>query len=174
MQVTETLSDGLRRGFTVVVPVADIESKRSKRLAELSRTLRLPGFRPGKVPANLVRKRFGGAVTAEVVEESVNDATRQMLEERGLRSASQPRVEVTSLDEKKDLEFKVEFELLPDITLPEFSGIALTRLRAEPSATSWDESTNSGDFGGNAAMTIREMMLSVYKGSVSRRSESSA
>ena len=139
MQVTETLSDGLKRGYTVVVPAADIESKRSKRLAELSRDLRLPGFRPGKVPANLVRKRYGGAVTAEVLEQSVNDATRQVLADRGLRSAGQPKVEVTTIDEARDLEFNVEVELLPDITLPDFSDIALTRLKSEPSAETVDK-----------------------------------
>ena len=139
MQVTETLSEGLRRGYSVVVPAADIESKRSKRLAQLSRELKLPGFRPGKVPANLVRQRYGGAVTAEVLEESVNDATKQMLADRGLRSASQPRVEVTSLEEAHDLAFNVEVELLPEITLPDFSGIALTRLKAEPAAETIDK-----------------------------------
>ncbi len=139
MQVIETLSDGLKRGYTVVVPAADIETKRAKRLADLSRDLRLPGFRPGKVPANLVRKRYGGAVTAEVLEESVNDATRQVLADRGLRSAGQPKVEVTTLDEARDLEFKVELELLPDITLPDFSDIQLTRLKSEPSAETVDK-----------------------------------
>ncbi len=139
MQVTETLSDGLRRGFAVVVPAADIESRRSKRLTELSRDLRLPGFRPGKVPPNLVRKRFGAAVTAEVLEQSVNDATRQVLADRGLRSAGQPKVEVTTLDEARDLEFKVELELLPDITLPDLSTLELTRLKAEPSAETVDK-----------------------------------
>ena len=139
MQVTETLSDGLKRGFTVVVPAADIESARAKRLAELSRDLRLPGFRPGKVPANLVRKRFGGAVTAEVLEASVNDATKQVLADRGLRSAGQPKVEVTTLDEAQDLEFKVEVELLPDIELPDLSDLQLTRLKAEPSAETVDK-----------------------------------
>ncbi len=132
MQVTETLSDGLRRGYSVVVPAADIESKRSKRLAQLSRELKLPGFRPGKVPANLVRQRYGSAVTAEVLEDSVNDATKQMLADRGLRSASQPKVEVTSIEEAHDLAFNVEIELLPEIALPDFSTITLTRLKAEP------------------------------------------
>ena len=139
MQVTETLSEGLRRGYSVVVPAADIESKRSKRLAQLSRELKLPGFRPGKVPANLVRQRFGGAVTAEVLEESVNDATKQMLADRGLRSASQPKVEVTSLEEAQDLAFNVEVELLPEIALPDFSAIALTRLKAEPAPETIDK-----------------------------------
>jgi len=139
MQVTETLSDGLRRGYSVVVPAADIESKRAKRLTQLSRELKLPGFRPGKVPANLVKQRYGGAVTAEVLEESVNDATRQMLEERGLRSAGQPKVEVTSIEDAHDLAFNVEIELLPDITMPDFTGITLTRLKAEPAPETIDK-----------------------------------
>src|SRR5579863_10431740 len=134
MQVTETLSEGLKRGYTVVVPAADIEGRRSKRLAELGKTLRLPGFRPGKVPMPVVKMRFGDAVKAEVLEESVNDATRQVLTDRGLRAAMQPRVDVVTADEAKDLEFKVELELLPDVTPPDFSGIALTRMKAVPTA----------------------------------------
>ena len=136
MQVTETLSDGLKRGYTVVVPAADFEGRRARRIAELGKTLRLPGFRPGKVPATVVKQRFGQAVNAEVLEESVNEATQQMLTERKLRSAGQPRVEVVALPEaqaaaQKDLEFKVELELLPEIALPDLTGLSLTRLKAE-------------------------------------------
>ena len=135
MQVTETLSEGLKRGFTVVVPATDIAGKRTARLSEISRTLRLPGFRPGKVPVQIVRQRYGTAVMAEVLEESVNDATRQVLADRGLRSAAQPKVEVVSgAGEETDLEFKVEVELLPEITPPDLSGLTLIRLKAEPSA----------------------------------------
>ncbi len=138
MQVTETLSDGLKRAYTVVVPAADIESRRATKLAELGRTLRLPGFRPGKVPLPVVRQRYGTAVTAEVLEESVSEATRQVLTERGLRPALQPKVDVVGLDTNtgttKDLEFNVELELLPDITLPDFGTINLTRLKAEAQA----------------------------------------
>jgi len=140
MQVTETLSEGLKRGFTVVVLGPDIEGKRTARLSEISRTLRLPGFRPGKVPLPIVRQRYGTAVMAEVLEESVNDATRQMLADRGLRSAVQPKVELVSGadpaagKEAADLEFKVEVELLPEITLPDLSDLALVRLKSEPTA----------------------------------------
>jgi trigger factor len=134
MQVTETLSDGLKRAYTVVVPAADIESRRSKRLAELGKTLRLPGFRPGKVPLTVVKQRYGGAVTAEVVEASVNEATEQVLTDRGLRSVGQPKVELVSLEPANDLEFKVELELLPEIVVPDLAGLELTRLRAEPQA----------------------------------------
>jgi trigger factor len=135
MQVTETLSDGLKRAYTVVVPAADIETKRTARFANLGKTLNLPGFRPGKVPPTVVRQRFGTAVTAEVLEESVSEATQQVLSERGLRPALQPKIDVVSIDTSagaaKDLEFKVELELLPDITLPDFAAIQLTRLKAE-------------------------------------------
>ena len=139
MQVTETLSEGLKRGFTVVVPVADIESKRTTRLTEIGKTAKLPGFRPGKIPMAVVRTRFGSAVMAEVLEESVNDATRKVLEERGLRAATQPKVEVVTLAEAKDLEFKVELELLPDIKLPDFAAIELTRLKATPADEAVDK-----------------------------------
>ena len=133
MQVTETLSEGLKRGYTVVVPAADIETKRAARLANLGKTLKLPGFRPGKIPPMVVRQRYGTAVNAEVLEESVNEATQQVLTERGLRPALQPKIDVVSLDPSggagKDLEFKVELELLPEITLPDFGAIELTRMK---------------------------------------------
>jgi trigger factor len=125
------------------VPAADIETKRAARLATLGKTLNLPGFRPGKVPPMVVRQRFGSAVTAEVLEESVSEATQQVLTERGLRPALQPKIDVVSLDvggaAAKDLEFKVELELLPDITLPDFSTISLTRLKAEAAAETIDK-----------------------------------
>ena len=143
MQVTETLSEGLKRGYTVVVPAADIETKRAARLATLGKTLNLPGFRPGKVPPMVVRQRFGSAVTAEVLEEWVSEATQQVLTERGLRPALQPKIDVVSLDvggaAAKDLEFKVELELLPDITLPDFGTISLTRLKAEAAPDTIDK-----------------------------------
>lgn len=142
MQVTETLSDGLKRGYTIVVPAADFQGRRDRRIAELGKTLRLPGFRPGKVPPAVVRQRFGQAVHAEVLEESVNEATQQVLTERNLRSAGQPRVEVVTLPEAreaaKDLEFKVELELLPDIALPDLAAISVTRLKAETPADAID------------------------------------
>ena len=139
MQVTETLSEGLKRGFAVTLPAADIEQKRSAKLAEIGKSIRLPGFRPGKVPANLVRQRYGSAVMAEVLEESVNDATRQVLDDRGLRAAAQPKVDVKEIGDAKDVEFTVEVELLPEITMPEFSGMALTRFKAEPAVEAVDK-----------------------------------
>jgi len=142
MQVTETLSEGLKRGFSVVVPIADVESKRTAKLTEIGKTVRLPGFRPGKVPMTVVRQRYGSAIMTEVLEESVNTATQQVLSERGLRPATQPKVDVTSLDDKQDLQFNVEVELLPEVPMPDFSAIELTRLRAEPPAEAIDKALN--------------------------------
>ena len=139
MQVTETLSDGLKRGRTVVLPSADLEGRRAAKLSELGRTLRLPGFRPGKIPPSVVRQRYGTAVNAEVLEESVSEATRQVLSDRGLRAASQPKIDLAGDPAAAaDLEFKVEVELLPEIALPEFGGISLTRLKAAPDEATLD------------------------------------
>jgi trigger factor len=134
MQVTETLSDGLKRGYTVVLPVADLESRRTERLTSLGKTLRIPGFRPGKVPMPIVRQRYGTAVSAEVLEDSVNQATQKVLTERGLRPVQQPKIDLVTENPTAlagDLEFKLEMELLPDIAMPDFASIELTRTKAE-------------------------------------------
>lgn len=130
MQVTETLSEGLKRGFTVTVPESEISAKREKRLAELSKTMQLPGFRPGKVPMSMVRKRYGDAVNAEVVEGAVNDASDRLLNERNLRPAMSPRLEVTKPGQDSDLEFTLQLEILPEITLPQLNDITLKKLVA--------------------------------------------
>ncbi len=139
MQVTETLSEGLKRGFAITVPASDIEDKRAKRLAELGKTVKLPGFRPGKVPLAVVRQRFGNAVVSEVLEESVSTATQQMLTDRGLRAATQPKVDVQSFADQQDLQFTVEVELLPEIPMPEFGALQLTRLKAAPTDEAIDK-----------------------------------
>ncbi len=141
MQVTETLSDGLRRGFSVVVPANEMQGRRDKRLAELGRGLKLPGFRPGKVPMSVVRQRYGTAVQAEVLEQSVTEATDKLLEERGLRPAMQPKVDLQQPGETEgtDLSFTVEMELLPEITVPDLGSISLTRLVAVPSDETIDK-----------------------------------
>jgi trigger factor len=144
MQVTETLSDGLKRAFAVVVPAADIESRRTTRLSELAKQVNLPGFRPGKVPMPIVRQRFGGAVAAEVMEQSINEATQALLAERSLRPAVMPKLEMVTLEPAslgpaKDLEFKLELELLPEIPMPDFSTFTLTRHVAKVPAEELDK-----------------------------------
>jgi trigger factor len=140
MQINQTQSDGLKQAYTVTLPFADLNQKRQARLVELGRTIRLPGFRPGKVPMSLLQKRYGSAVMAEVTDESVNEATRQLLSERGIRPAMQPKVDLVSAGEDKDLEFTLELEVLPEINIPNLGEITLTRLKAEPT----DEAMQQG------------------------------
>lgn len=139
MQVTETLSDGLKRGFTVVVPEPELAAKREQRLAELSKTIQMPGFRPGKVPLNLVRKRYGDAVNAEILEGAVNDAHSQLLNERNLRPAMQPKLEITKPGTDSDLEFTVEMEVLPEVAVPDLSDVTLSKPVAAVSDEKVDE-----------------------------------
>ncbi|GBQ39022.1 trigger factor [Komagataeibacter saccharivorans] len=142
MQVTETLSEGLKRGFTVTVPAAGIESKRTARLKEVGQSMKLPGFRPGKVPMSILQQRFGESVQGEVLEQVVSEATRTLLDERGLRPAMQPKVDVVSGDapgSTDDLKFTVEFEVLPEITIPDLSTLSLERLKSEVNAETVDK-----------------------------------
>lgn len=140
MQVTQTQSEGLKRGFTVTVPAGDLEARRAARLAELGRTINLPGFRPGKVPASLVKQRYGAALNGEIMEQVVNDSTNKVLEENKLRPATQPKVELVSGGEGEgDLVFKIELETLPEIAMPDLSGLELTRLTAKPSDETIDK-----------------------------------
>lgn len=139
MQVTETLSEGLRRELKVVVPAQDLEAAVEARLAELSKTVNLKGFRPGKVPLAVVRQRFKGAVLGEVIERQVQQGSAKAIADTKARPAAQPKIEVTSFDVGKDLEFKMDFEVLPNIELREFGSIEITRPIAEPGDAEIDE-----------------------------------
>jgi trigger factor len=136
MQVTETLSDGLKRSYAVRVPAADLESQSRKKLADIGKTMRLPGFRPGKVPPNLIRQRYGSSVMAEVLQDAVSGAADRLIAERQLRPAGQPRISLTGQPNPaapaQDLDISVELELLPDITLPDLATLSVTRVKAEP------------------------------------------
>jgi FKBP-type peptidyl-prolyl cis-trans isomerase (trigger factor) len=127
MQVTELAAEGLKRAFTVVVPATEIAAARDQRLATLAKDIRLPGFRPGKVPMSVVKQRYGSAVMGEVLEEQVQSVTKTVIDERGLRPAMQPKIELVNFAEGADLEFKVELEQLPEIPLPDFASIALEK-----------------------------------------------
>ena len=128
MQVTETKSEGLSREFKVALPANEIEEKISHRLKELARTAQMPGFRPGKVPVSVLRKKYGPSVLGEVLERAVNDSSQQALAEKGLRPAMQPQIEITSFEDGGDLEYTIGVELLPEIKPVDFSKIKLERL----------------------------------------------
>lgn len=132
MQVSENKTSELTHEFSVAIPAAEIEEKITARLETLAHSIKLPGFRPGKVPVSLIRKRYGEAVRGEVLEEVVKESSQEVLNERNLRPAMVPQVEVTSFEPDGNLEYKIAVEVLPAVTPPDFSAIALERLVAEP------------------------------------------
>jgi trigger factor len=131
MQVTETNADGLKHEMTVVIAAADIERRVTDRLSEIGRTIRLPGFRPGKVPLTVLRKRYGPSVMGEVLERTVSDSSTEAMRERNLRPALQPKVEIVSFNEGADLQYKLAVEVLPQIELANLGEIQVERLKPE-------------------------------------------
>ena len=128
LQVTETKSEGLRREFKVAVPAKEIESQIGDRLSDLARSARLPGFRPGKAPLAVLKRKFGEAVRGEVLDKALSESVRQAMSERGIRPATQPSVEVTAFGDGKDLEYTMSLDVMPDIKPMDFSKLALERL----------------------------------------------
>lgn len=139
MEVTETLSDGLKREFQVQVPAADLEARVSERLGELKDRVQLRGFRPGKVPVTHLKKIYGKAVMAETVEAVIRELNAKIVSDRGLKLAMAPKVtipnEETEVEKiiggKSDLAYTLALEILPKIELADFKGIKLERQVAE-------------------------------------------
>ncbi len=147
MQVTETLSEGLKRAFKVVVPATDLDARASERLNELKGQVKLNGFRPGKVPVGHLKRVYGKTVMSEVIEQTVNETNGKIVEEHGFKLALQPKVTPPEedpqfqglLDGGKDLAYTLEIEILPKIELSNFKDIAIEKPVAEVSDAEVDE-----------------------------------
>lgn len=127
MQITETSAEGLRRDFKVVITAQDIESRVQTRLTEVGKTVKIPGFRPGKVPMPILKQRYGQSVMGEVLEAAVNDGAQQAVSDNNLRPALQPKIEVLKFDPGQDLEFAVQVELLPEIEPADLSAVEIEK-----------------------------------------------
>ena len=132
IKTIETEHEGLKRAFMLTIPAKDIEARVDQEVKRLAPQVRMPGFRPGKVPPNLIRKMHGDALQRDALQGAVQDGVQQLLEEQKVRPALQPQVE---LDEKyepgRDAEVSVRLEALPDVPAPKLDGLALDRLTVE-------------------------------------------
>ncbi len=128
MQVDVTKSEGLSRQFTVTVPAKDIDDKVDARLEELAQTVKMPGFRPGKVPVSLVKKQYGRSVIGEVLERTVSETSAKALADSKVRPAMQPKITITAFDEGKDLQYTMAVEVMPEIKQPDFGKIEVERM----------------------------------------------
>ena len=131
MEVIQTAADGLKREFKIVVDAKDITIRIDARLEEIRKTANLPGFRPGKVPVSMLRKRYGDALRGEILEQAVSESSAQAITENNLRPAMQPAIKITEFEPGGNLEYSMSVEVMPDITLGDFSEIKLTRLVGE-------------------------------------------
>ena len=135
MQVTETLNEGLKRKLSLVIPKSDLTGRLETRLSELKSQANIKGFRPGKVPASYLKKVYGKSAMAEVMQDAINATVGDALNERSERAATQPKVDLPEdqgtinkvLDGESDLAFDVSYEVLPAVTLMDFSTLKLDR-----------------------------------------------
>ena len=127
MAVTQTLSEGLKREFEVIITKKEIDKLVDQKLENIAREANLPGFRPGKVPVSVAKNRFGKQVLGEVVRESVDNATKETMEKNKLSPSSQPKIEIVSFEEGEDLKAKLSVEIMPDFEIPDLSLLEITK-----------------------------------------------
>lgn len=135
MDLTQTLSEGLKREFKVVLPVVELEERLTNELAQLKDRVQLKGFRPGKVPASHIRRLYGRSIVGDIIEKAVSEANEKIIKENDFRLALQPKVSLPEskeevediLDVKKGLDFTVAFEILPKFDIVDISDVELTK-----------------------------------------------
>jgi trigger factor len=147
MQVTETLSQGLKHEFQINVPASDLDAKADAKLVDLKDKVRLNGFRPGKVPVSHLKKVYGRSVMAETIDQTIRDTNTQIFTERGFRLATEPKITMPTAEKeveqilsgKSDLTYTVTIEVVPAIALADFKSFTLEKPVAEVTDTDVDE-----------------------------------
>lgn len=139
MEVKQLKQDGLSHELEIKVEAKDIETRVESRLKEAAKTINIPGFRPGKAPLSLMKQKYGKAVLGEVLEAAVNETSQKALEDQKIKPALQPKIEVTSFDEGKDLVYTMNVESLPEIEIKDYKGFKVTKLVAKADDKAIDE-----------------------------------
>jgi trigger factor len=147
MQVTETLSQGLKHEFQINVPASDLDAKADARLVDMKDKVRLNGFRPGKVPVSHLKKVYGRSVMAETIDQTIRDTNTQIFTERGFRLATEPKITMPTEEKeveqilagKSDLTYTVSIEVVPAIVLADFKSFTLEKPVAEVADADVDE-----------------------------------
>lgn len=140
IKTVETENEGLKRAFMLTIPAKDIEARVAQEVKRLAPQVRMPGFRPGKVPPNLIRKMHGDSLQRDALSGAVQQGVQQLLAEQKLRPAMQPEVELDQQYQPgKDVEVTVRLEALPEVPAPDIDGLELERLTVEPDEAAVDE-----------------------------------
>ncbi|MAK99761.1 MAG: trigger factor, partial [Citromicrobium sp.] len=140
MQITETTNEGLKRAYRITIPASEIDDKIKAEVKRIAPQVRMPGFRPGKVPANLVRNMHGEQLHAQVINDTVQSSVDELIKDKELRPAMQPAISLgDEYEEGKDAEIDVTLEVLPKIDAPDIDGITLERLTVPVADSEIDE-----------------------------------
>jgi trigger factor len=140
IKTVETQNEGLKRAFMLTIPAEDIEARLDKEVKRIAPQVRMPGFRPGKVPPNLIRKMHGDALRQDALNGAVQDGVQRLLEEKKVRPALQPEVRLDEQYEPgKDAEVHVSLEALPDVPTPKIDKLKLERLTVDVDEAALDE-----------------------------------
>ncbi len=131
MKVKELKSDGLQKKYAVTIENEEFESKVDAKLDHIAKTTKIPGFRPGKAPKEMLKQKYRSSVLGEALDEVINEATNNVIKDNGLRLAMQPNVKISKFEDGKDIEFEVTAELMPEIKLGDFSKITVEKLTAD-------------------------------------------
>ncbi|MDC1383618.1 trigger factor, partial [Candidatus Puniceispirillum sp.] len=131
MNVLETKSEGLLREYKIVITAVEIDAEVVRKLEEIAATVKIPGFRPGKVPMSVVKSRFSDQVKGDAIKVALDEGAKKAIEGNGLRLASQPQVDIKSFDEGQDLEASLACEIMPEISMPDLSKLKVERPRVE-------------------------------------------
>jgi trigger factor len=143
MKTVETENEGLKRAYKLTIPAKDIDARVDGEIKRIAPTVRMPGFRPGKVPPNLIRKMHGEALMRDALSTAVQDSVQQLLSDKQLRPAMQPEVELDQgYETGKDAEVSVRLETLPDVPAPKIEGLKLERFNVEVDEKAVDEQLN--------------------------------
>ena len=140
IKTVETENEGLKRAFMLTIPAEDIEARVEQEVKRIAPQVRMPGFRPGKVPPNLIRKMHGESLRGDALQNAVQDSIQRLLTEKKIRPAFQPQVELNEgYQPGDDAEVKVRLEALPDVPAPKIDNIELDRLTIAPDEKAVDE-----------------------------------
>ena len=144
MQIKETTNKGLKRAYQLTIPAKDIAAKIEAEVKKIAPQVKMPGFRPGKVPANLIKKMHGEQLHAQTVNDVIRESVDQLMKDKELRPAMQPKIELgEGYEEGKDAEIAIELEVLPTVEVPSTDGLKLERLVVPVADEAVDEAVAS-------------------------------
>ena len=131
MKVTELKSEGLKREYKVSIPAADVAAKVDEKLAQVAKSVKLPGFRPGKAPLSMIKQKYQASVMGDVLDDMVRTGSEKVIADKKLHPSMMPSIKINSFGEGKDIEFEMNMEVLPEIKLGDITKLSIEKPMAE-------------------------------------------